>query len=386
MNQEELEKAQDYLRNNVTGILEKMTVDLLINKPDNVVNYMMTWLDEKGNDVQKEFQRKIKDRPEGVETSESSEEDDDDNDEEVFSLPEKKMTIRQKRKSVSAEVYGIHNPKGDFKPIVIPKEEEEKLKIKELIKNIFMFKHLEEKEMAIIIDSMQIKKFEKDEMVIQQGDDGNELYVVYSGQLKCNKRFPGKDEDTFLKNYESGEVFGELSLLYNAPRAASILAIEKSVLYSLDRECFNHIVKESAIKNRNKYEDFLSKVEVLQSLDNYERSKLCDCLEILNYENGEKVFSEGQKGNTFYLIIEGKAVAFKKNPLSGEDEEVYKYRETMYFGELALLGDQPRAASIIAVDQLKVARIDRNSFKRILGPLEEILKRNAEKYRKFVRN
>lgn len=384
MNQKELEEAQTYLRKNVTGILEKMTVDLLINKPDDVVNFMTKWLDEKGTDVQKEFTRKMKDRPDGVETSESSDEEDDEEDEDIEELPAKKMTIRQKRKSVSAEVYGMYNPKGDFKPRVIVKNEGERAKIRDLIGNIFMFKNLEDKEMNIILDAMETKVYEAGETVIKQGDDGNELYVVSSGLLKCTKKFPDKEEELFLKNYESGEVFGELALLYNAPRAASIQAVEKSVLYILDRECFNHIVKESAIKNRNKYEEFLSKVEVLQTLDNYERSKISDCLEILNFQDGDKVIIEGQKGNTFYLIIEGDAVAMKRNPQTGLEEEVMKYHETMYFGELSLLRDQPRAATIIAVGDLKLARIDRNAFKRILGPLEDILKRNAEKYKKFV--
>lgn len=58
----------------------------------------------------------------------------------------------------------------------------------------------------------------------------------------------------------------------------------------------------------------------------------------------------------------------------------------MYFGELALLKDIPRQATIIATGNLKVAKIDRNAFKRILGPLENILQRNAEKYRKFIEN
>ena len=61
-----------------------------------------------------------------------------------------------------------------------------------------------------------------------------------------------------------------------------------------------------------------------------------------------------------------------------------EYQEKQYFGELALLKDQPRQATIIANGDLKLAKIDRNAFKRILGPLEDILKRNAEKYKKFV--
>ncbi len=121
MNQKELELAQDYLRNNVTGILEKMTVDLLISKPKDVVPYLIKWINEKGTDVEKEFQRKMKNRPDGVETSDSSEED-----EELLPLP-KHNVERKKRKSVSAEVYGQYNPKENFEPVMHPKTDTEKI-------------------------------------------------------------------------------------------------------------------------------------------------------------------------------------------------------------------------------------------------------------------
>lgn len=382
MKKEELEQAQNYLRNRVTGIIEKMTVDLMLHKPDDTVSFMINWLDQKGHDVEREFVRKVKNRPDGVESSESS----GDEDEEVYELPKKRIVAQNQRKSVSAEVYGVYNPKGNFEPTIVPKSDEVRSKIRALLSNIFMFRHLEEKEMSIILHAVEVKHFNAMDMVIKQGDDGYELYIVGSGHLKCYKRFPDKTEDTYLKTYEPGEVFGELSLLYNAPRAASIQAVEPSVLYSLDRETFNHIVKQSAIDNRNKYEDFLSQVEVLYTLDNYERSKLCDCLNILSYEPGERIITEGEKGNTFYLVIEGQAVALKRNPNNNMEEEVYQYSEKMYFGELSLIRDQPRAASIVARTKIKVASIDRNAFKRILGPLEDILKRNAEKYKKFIEN
>lgn len=382
MKKEELEQAQNYLRNRVTGIIEKMTVDLMLHKPDDTIAFMINWLEQKGSDVERDFVGKVQHRPDGVETSESS----DDEEEEVFDLPKKRIATQKQRKSVSAEVYGVHNPKGNFKSKEVPKSEEVRSKIRGLLSNIFMFRHLEEKEMAIILDAVEVKKFNPVDMVIKQGDDGNELYIVGAGRLKCYKRFPDKNEDTYLKTYESGEVFGELALLYNTLRAASIQAIEPATLYSLDRETFNHIVKQSAIENRNKYEEFLSQVEVLHTLDNYERSKLCDCLNIVNFEPNERIITEGEKGNTFYLIIEGQAVALKRNPNTTFEEEVYQYSEKMYFGELSLIRDQPRAASIIAKTKIKLASIERNAFKRILGPLEDILKRNAEKYKKFIEN
>lgn len=57
---------------------------------------------------------------------------------------------------------------------------------------------------------------------------------------------PGESQPKHLKSYEPGEAFGELALLYNAPRAATIVAKTDSSLWVLDRNTFNHIVKDAA--------------------------------------------------------------------------------------------------------------------------------------------
>lgn len=72
------------------------------------------------------------------------------------------------------------------------------------------------------------------------------MFVVDEGNLDCFKRFSKNAEETHLKVYSPGDSFGELALLYNAPRAATIIAKEDSILFSLDRECFNNIVKDAA--------------------------------------------------------------------------------------------------------------------------------------------
>jgi len=108
----------------------------------------------------------------------------------------------------------------------------------------------------------------------------------------------------------------------------------------------NFIVKDSAVQNRTKYENFLSKVDVLQSLDTYERNKLCDCLTIQNYPKDSYVIKQGESGDTFYMIMKGQGLALKKNVKTGKEDIVYEYKENMYFGELSLLKEQPRAASI----------------------------------------
>ena len=66
-----------------------------------------------------------------------------------------------------------------------------------------------------------------------------------------------------MKEYKAGEAFGELALLYNCPRAATITAKTEANLWSLDRQTFNHIVKDAAAKKRDKYEEFLKNVKIL---------------------------------------------------------------------------------------------------------------------------
>lgn len=113
-----------------------------------------------------------------------------------------------------------------------------------------MFSALEDKERDVVIGAMEERKVPADTIVITQGDPGDELFVVDSGELSCHKKFTGEEEEKYLKDYVSGDAFGELALLYNAPRAATIRSKTDVTLWVLDRGTFKHIVKDAAKKNR----------------------------------------------------------------------------------------------------------------------------------------
>lgn len=95
-----------------------------------------------------------------------------------------------------------------------------------------------------------------------------------------------------MKEYSSGDVFGELALLYNALRAASVVAKNKCILWSLDRNTFNNVVRDASVKKRKKYETFLKSVEILSTLDPYELSLLSDHVSECFYREGDYVIKE----------------------------------------------------------------------------------------------
>lgn len=99
--------------------------------------------------------------------------------------------------------------------------------------------------------------------------------------------------------------------MYNAPRAASIQADSECVLFSLDRETFNNIVKDAVIRRREAFDEFLKGIKLLDTLHQYERDKLCDCLKIEKFKKGDTIIKQGDKGNTFYFIKEGTLKATK---------------------------------------------------------------------------
>lgn len=186
-----------------------------------------------------------------------------------------------------------------------------------------MFNALEEKEFEIVVDSIEEVQFKSDDYVIKEGEEGDCMYVLESGTLTCTKHFKDNPAPTFLKEYHPGEGFGELSLLYNAPRAATIKAKVPSIVWKLDRDTFNHIVKDAAARKRDKYEQFLSSVKILSSMDPYERSKIADALKEERYHLNDFVIREGDIGDKFYIISEGEAIATKTLEEDKAAVEVY---------------------------------------------------------------
>merc|ERR1719217_787617 len=109
------------------------------------------------------------------------------------------------------------------------------------------------------------KELTPKEQIIKEGDDGDCMYVVDEGQLECIKVI--KDAPVVVKTCVEGDAFGELALLYNCPRAASVQSRDDVVLWSLDRETFNAIVKDAAQKKREMYDQFLKSVPLLESIE-----------------------------------------------------------------------------------------------------------------------
>lgn len=314
--------------------------------------------------------------PEPYEQEEDVEEDEDDEEEEEL---DEAMFMRhmqsKQRTSVSAEAYGDWNQITAFSPVVIPKSEEQKQKLHEVLQQCILFETLDHDSLDIIIGAMAERRVDAGERIINEGETGDVMFVIEQGSCDCFKQLDGQEEA--VKHCGAGDYFGELALLYNCPRAASVVAREASQIWQLDRDTFNHVVRDASIAKREKYESFLSQVPVLDALGPYERAQLADALKTELVTAGTTVLRQGEEGKLFYIVEDGQLVAMKSEG-GGPEQEVHSYLRGGYFGELALLGaDDTRAATVVAQTDAKLLWVDRSMFERLLGPLINVMKEKA---------
>jgi len=122
------------------------------------------------------------------------------------------------------------------------------------LRGCWMFKEYSQENMEVIVDAMSEKTAEGGDKLIQQGDSGDVMWVIEVGVLECFKNIGG--QETLVKTCYKFDLFGELALLYNCPRAASVIAKEHCKLWELDRETFTAICFEAAQSQGVEYDGF----------------------------------------------------------------------------------------------------------------------------------
>ena len=137
-----------------------------------------------------------------------------------------------------------------------------------------------------------------------KGEEGHHFYLVDSGTLDCfvkpddpasNQHFEatsvegseGSSMGARVLEYTAGSTFGELALMYNAPRAASVVATSDAALWAMERKTFSSIVMQTMSQKRAHLQSLLGAVPLLQGLDAYERQALADLFEERTFKAGE---------------------------------------------------------------------------------------------------
>nr|XP_045598842.1 cGMP-dependent protein kinase, isozyme 1-like [Procambarus clarkii] len=242
---------------------------------------------------------------------------------------------------------------------------------KQLIKDAIMdndfLKHLDSSQVREIVDSMYPQEFGANTWVIREGDAGSHLYVSAMGELEVVK------DGDILGRMSSGKAFGELAILYNCTRTASIKAVTAAKVWVLDRRVFQQVMMRSGLKRLEDNIHFLSSVPLLHNLNRDHLTKIADALEVDFYAPGTYIIRQGTSGDSFYILRSGKVRVTQRIPGKSDEEEIRVLQKGSYFGEQALLREECRTASVIAMAPgVECLTLDRESFIQLIGDLSEL--------------
>ncbi|KAL0978065.1 hypothetical protein UPYG_G00165480 [Umbra pygmaea] len=319
----------------------------------------------------------------GCNSVESNEDEDQDSEEDY--RPPRSPNKYSRRTSVCAEAYNPDDDEDeDFEPRVVhPKSDEQRRRLQVACKDILLFKTLDQEQFSEVLDGMFEVLVKPQEHIIDQGDDGDNFYVIERGAFDIFVLIDGVQK--CVGSYDNKGSFGELALMYNTPRSATIVATQQGALWALDRATFHRLIVKNNAMKRRMYEAFIECVPLLKSLELSERMKIVDVVGMKVFRDGECIITQGDEADCFYIVESGEVkimiVSKTKAGLQDNTEvEIARCSRGQYFGELALVTNKPRAASVYAVGDTKCLVIDVQAFERLLGSCKEIMKRNISQY------
>ncbi|XP_057675111.1 cGMP-dependent protein kinase 1-like [Corythoichthys intestinalis] len=274
---------------------------------------------------------------------------------------------RTKRQAISAEPSALDPSRLTDVALTSYRKSKESSELiqRALMDNDFM-KHLEHGQIMTILDCMRPAVLDKGCRVIREGDDGSSVYVLEEGTVEVSK------EGKKLCTIGPGKVFGELAILYNCTRTATVTALTDIKLWAIDRQGFQTIMMRTGLIKHSQYTDFLRSVPSFQALPEDVLSKLADTLEETHYNDGDYIIRQGATGDTFFIVSEGQVIVSQQSASSGEQVPPKTLSTGDWFGERALKGEDVRTASVTAVGAVTCLVVDRESFKQLIGGLEEV--------------
>ena len=232
--------------------------------------------------------------------------------------------------------------------------ESDKITLQKSLENHFLFKNKNSKIISQIIDSLEMINIIKGTTLFKKGDKGNYFYIIKEGKLELITEYGSKI-------LVQDNIFGELALIENRKRTATVKCIENCKLYLLNGKKFREIVSkinEGELKERL---IFLKATSLFNHLDNNHLNALAMGMLKCEFNTGQTILYEGDIGKSIYIIKEGFVKCFK-----GE-KQIRLLGPKEFFGESSILFNTNRSLSVLVVENIICYQISENFLIECIG-------------------
>ncbi|XP_024528984.1 protein phosphatase 2C and cyclic nucleotide-binding/kinase domain-containing protein isoform X1 [Selaginella moellendorffii] len=264
------------------------------------------------------------------------------------------------------------------------KTDEEKARIKHALQGNFLFHNLTEKQWETLYNCFEKVQVQPGKIIIRQGAEDDHFYIVESGKFDVlvaqDENQSEDDLGTIVNQYTAynSPCFGELALMYNKPRQASIRAVTEGTLWMLGREAFRGLLSMNTRRSALKH---LRAVEVLATLNIAQLVRLADSLSEVSFRDGAVIAQKGAEVSTFYLLRKGFVDVKHHGALENLTD---RKGEGDYFGEWVLRGEPSRSLTAVAVGDVECWAISRETLEKAVGQLDRVIEDNMKLREKIL--
>lgn len=211
-----------------------------------------------------------------------------------------------------------------------------------------------------------VKEYRAGTRLIIQGDQGRELFALLDGEVEVRRR-EATGIDTAICVLRRGSVFGEMALIKDIPRTADVAAKTPIRAFVLGKDMVDALLKEGNREDHQRILDqialghYLSSANLFRGLPAESSALLREAGRLRRVAAGEAVVKEGEAPDSFYLVIRGWARVLKRG------QEIGLLKQGDFFGEMGLLDDAPRAATIEAAEEMLVLEVGRDTFWQVVA-------------------
>ncbi|HET6817107.1 MAG TPA: cyclic nucleotide-binding domain-containing protein [Mycobacteriales bacterium] len=234
----------------------------------------------------------------------------------------------------------------------------------EMISNLPMLSMIPLESLNELAGRVELRRVAAGAVVVRQGESASEFFVIRSGRVNVIDEVPGGEEEV-LRSMGPGQAFGELALLQGTPRTATVRAEVDTELFTVDKGSFDRLLADSVTAP-----ELAPSVSALMSvwsmppfrhLSATEAHKVAEAGRWLAVMPDVDVVKAGDVGDAYYVVGSGHLTVV-------EDERVVRdLGPGDYFGEVALLLDVPRTATVRTRTPARLFALDRAAFNKVIA-------------------
>jgi len=294
---------------------------------------------------------------------------------------EKAQEIEKRKKNtiLSEEDLAELNKEVDLDALYTKKTAAEKARISDAIKTSVMFRNITDEQRELIYGVMEPISVKKGDWVIKQGAVGDRFYIIDEGTFEVRILKEGEKDNgsggNIVHLYEGSlskhlhPIFGELALMYSAPRAASVIARTDGVLFGLHRSAFRQVLAKSG-GTRKSLTKTIAKIPLFEDLDEDEISKVAVAFDEIAFGRGEQIVEQGHVGDSMFVLTSGTCERVKVVKGSPESSTLNAGDN---FGEEVILDRQKYSSTVVSLETVTGWKINKKVLTETV-PVEKLKK------------